>query len=155
MAFPLIRLLPAILKAVARITGLSEVGTAADALQKAQLTPEQDAALQEELLRHEQAMKALSVDELKAAIAAATAESTAMIQSGDAYVSRARPTMLYAATAITVAISLAVGVVVIRGGTVDLAIAGVLSTLMLPLWGAAGLYVDRRTKEKMNGVEDK
>lgn len=139
MPFPLLGLLPSILKSVAKVSGLSVVADAADALQKAQLTPEQQAELQESLQRHEAAMKELSVEEMKTAMS----ESLAMLSSADKYVSRARPTGLYAFYAVSAAI--AVGM--LCGVHVD---ATAILTVLTPLGGVSGVYVYARTKEKLS-----
>lgn len=140
MAFPLLGLIPGILRTIASITGLSPVKEAADAIQNAQIPPEKLAELQEALQRHELAMKALSVEELKTAVS----ESVAMISSSDKFVSRARPTGLYAAYIV----SAALGAALIFGVKVD---ATAILTLMGPMYGAASVYVYSRTKEKLNG----
>jgi len=140
MAFPLLGLIPGILRTIASITGLSPVKEAADAIQNAQLSPEKLAELQEALQRHELAMKALSVDELKTAVS----ESVAMITSPDKYVSRARPSGLYAAYAISTALAVAL----VFGVKID---AAAILTLMGPMYGAASVYVWRRTSEKLGG----
>src|SRR6266480_1088108 len=104
MAFPLLGLLPSILRTVASITGLAPVKEAAEALANAQLSPEKQEELQEALLRHEQAMKALSNDELKTVVS----ESLALIASPDKFTSRARPFGLYTFYAASLAAVLAV-----------------------------------------------
>ena len=149
MAFPLLKLLPSLLRTIGKITGLP-LGDAATALEGAKLTPEQQLALQESLERHEQAMKALSVDEMKTAIS----ESLAMIQSEDKFVKHARPSMLYAATAITVALCIAVGVAILKASPIDLGTIGAITSLMVPLWGASGYYVGKRSEEKIAGMQN-
>jgi hypothetical protein len=133
----LLKLLPGILKTIARLTGLP-LGDAASALEGAQLTPEQAAAVQDALQRHEQAMKALSVEELKAVIS----ENVAMVTSPDKYVSRARPTGLYIFYAITGVLAVAK----ILGAAID---PSAIVTILLPLGGTSGLYVYQRTQEKL------
>lgn len=145
MPFPLLRLLPGILKTVASVTGLDVAKQAADAIASAQLSPEQEATLQAELQRHEEAMKALSLDELKTAVS----ESIAMVQSGDRFVSRARPAMLYAATGITILLCFAVGYAIVRHIALDLGVFAAITSLLVPLWGASGYYIGQRTKEKL------
>lgn len=140
MAFPLLGLLPTILKTIGRVTGLGVLNDASDALSKAQLTPEQQATLQSELMRHEAAMKQLSIDEMKTAMS----ESIAMISSSDRYVSRARPTGLY----IFYGVSSAIAVGMLFGVKVD---PTAILTLLAPLAGVSGTYVYQRTKEKLNG----
>lgn len=145
MPFPLLGLLPSILRSVAKVTGISVVGDAADAITKAQLTPEQQAELQDQLLRHEQAMKALGLEELKTAVS----ESVAMIGSGDKFVSRARPSMLYAATGITILLCFAVFYAIVSSVKLDLGVFAAITSLLVPLWGASGYYIGQRTKEKL------
>src|SRR5437879_2376229 len=124
MAFPLLGLIPGILRTIASITGIAPANVAADAIQNAQIPPEKLAELQEALQRHELAMKALSVDELKTAVS----ESVAMLQSDDKFTKRARPSALYAATLITAALAAAM----IFKVHLD---TGALTAIMLPLWG--------------------
>ena len=144
MAFPLLGLLPGILRALAKAVKLPILGEAADALSNTTLTPEQTAAAQEALQRHQEAMKALSVDELKAVVQAAMAENVAMVQSEDKFVKRARPFGLYAFYGITAAVALAQ----VFGQHID-AVA-IMATLG-PLGGAAGTYIYRRSSEKLGG----
>lgn len=150
MAFPLLKLLPGILKTIGKLTGLP-LGDAATTLETAQLTPEQLNAVQDALQRHEEAMKALSVDELKSTISAVMSENLAMIQSPDKFVARARPTMLYAATGITTGLALAIGITIVRDIHIDLGATAAVLSLMTPLWGAGGYYIGQRTKEKLGG----
>jgi len=140
MAFPLLGLLPSILKTAARITGLSVLKDAGEALATAQLTPEQQAQLQEATQRHEAAMKQLSIDELRTVMS----ESLTMLQSEDRYVKRARPTGLYAFYAVCTAACVAI----VLGVEVD---ATALLTVLAPLGGVTGTYVWARTKERLNG----
>jgi len=146
MAFPLLKLLPGILKTIGRLTGLP-LGDAATALEKAEFTPEQAAAVQEALQRHEAAMKQLSNDELRTIMS----ESLAMVTSSDKFVSRARPTMLYAATGITSVLAIVIGATVARGIHIDLGATAAISSLLVPLWGASGYYIGKRTAEKLGG----
>lgn len=138
MAFPLLGLLPTILKTIGRVTGLSVVNDAAEALTKAQFSPEQQAQLQSELLRHEAAMKQLSIDEMRTAMS----ESLAMISSADRYVSRARPTGLY----IFYGVSSAIAVGMLFGVKID---PTAVLTILAPLAGVGGTYVYSRTREKL------
>lgn len=140
MAFPLLKLLPSILRTIGKITKLNALGDAATALQGATLTPEQEAQIQEELHRHEVAMKELAVEELKALLA----EQRVEVQSEDAFVRRARPTGLYCFYAICTATALAL----IGGKSID---AAAILTVVGPLAGVSGWYVQSRTREKLNG----
>jgi len=139
----LFSLLPSILKAVGSVLGIGVVKDAGAALAAAQISPEQQVALQEALLVHEKEMAQINLDELKTAIS----ESVAMIQSDDVYTKRARPTALYAATGITAGLAIAM----IFGQHLD---TGALTALLLPLWGAGGYYIYSRTQEKLSGRQN-
>jgi len=147
MGIPLLGLIPKIIKTAAGILGIDSVKDVVDAISNNKLTPEQRQALELATLDYQKEMKELDIEELKQSLT----ESIAMINSSDKYTSRARPTMLYAATGVTVVLCLAIGIAVLRSIHVDLGIAGVISSMLLPLWGAAGWYVHSRTKEKLNG----
>ena len=136
----LLSLLPGVLKTIAKVTGLDIVGKAAEALSSVSLSPEQQTALQAALLEHEAKMKALGIEEMKAAMS----ESLAMIASEDKYVKRARPTGLYIFYVVTAAIAIGM----LFGVTVD---PTAVLTLLAPLAGVTGTYVFRRTTEKLNG----
>lgn len=140
MALPLLALLPAALKTIAKITGLDIVGKAGDVLASTQLSPEKQAELQQAMLAHEAQMKALGIEEMKAAMS----ESMVMLGSDDKYVKRARPTGLYIFYAITAAI--AVGMLL--GVEID---PTAVLTILAPLAGVGGTYVYRRTTEKLGG----
>jgi hypothetical protein len=71
-------------------------------------------------------------------------EAIAEIGSNDKYVSRARPTGLYIAYTVTLAITAGLLLQV----KMDL---GPVISLLTPLFGAGGYYMFLRTKEKMNG----
>lgn len=148
MPFPLIKLVPGILKTVAKVLGGNQILTqAADVLENVSIPPEKQLEMQKALQEHEVAMEQLDVERLKQAVI----ESVAMVQSTDRYVSRARPTMLYAATAITCVLAGAICYVTIKHITVDWGIVGAITSLTLPLFGAGGYYIGQRTKEKLNG----
>ena len=134
----LLSLLPGVLKTIAKVTGLDAMGRVADVL--ASLPPDQQAAVQAALLEHEAKMKALGIEEMKAAMS----ESLAMIASEDKYVKRARPTGLYIFYVVTAAIAIGM----LFGVTVD---PTAVLTLLAPLAGVTGTYVFRRTTEKLNG----
>lgn len=140
MPIPLLSLLPAALKAIAKVTGLDVVKQAGDALASAQFTPEQQTELKQALMAHEAEMARLSLEDFKVAMS----ESLAEIQSPDKFVSRARPFGVYAACVITSALAVAL----IAGVTVDTA---AILTLIAPMWGQAAWYTFNRTREKMNG----
>jgi len=140
MAFPLLKLLPTVLRTVGKVVGIDIFDKAADAITGVQLTPEQQAALEQAMLVHEREMRALSIEEMRTVMS----ESLAMISSSDKYVARARPTGLYIAYLCTLAL------VVALVAQVKIDPAAIL-TLMGPLFGAQGYYMHLRTKEKMNG----
>lgn len=142
----LLKLLPRLLGTAAKALGV-DIDSAVRAIVGEQLTPEQQVALQTALAQHEREMKALSVEEMKIAVS----ESIAMIGSSDRFVSRARPVMLYAATAITCLLCCAVGYALVTNTTIELGAVGAIVSLMTPLWGAGGYYIHSRTKEKLNG----
>ena len=138
----LLGLLPGLLRTVGHILGIGAANDAATAIEGAQMTAEQRAALQVELQTHEEKMKALSIEEMKAAMA----ESLAMVESPDKYVSRARPTGLYiyyfASLFLTVTIALAS-----HGHPDPTAILAIIG----PMAGVGGVYTWAKTKEKLNG----
>lgn len=140
------------IKTVGDILHFPGADALANAIKPENVPPEKQAELQAALLVHEEKMKALGIEELKVQIEAfkastedmkvALSESLAMIQSPDKYVSRARPTGVYAATVITAA--LAIGE--LFGQHFD---TGAMITLLAPLWGNSMWYAAQRTKEKM------
>ena len=132
--------LPGILRTVGSVLGLNIVKDAGNALAAAQLSSEQQAALQTALLEHEAQMSAIRLDELKTVIS----ESVAEIQSSDKYVARARPTGLYVAYAGTIGMIVAT----ILGVKID---SGAIITLLAPMWGSAAWYSYNRTQEKLGG----
>lgn len=139
MGISLLKVLPGVLKAAAKVLGL-DIGKAVEAIVGEQLTPEQQSALNLAMLDHEIAMKQIGLDELKTVLS----ETQLMLSSEDKYVSRARPTGLYIAYACSVAMTIAL----VTGTAVD---AAAILTLMAPLYGAQGYYMHLRTREKMNG----
>src|SRR3990172_2637795 len=140
MAIPFFKILPGVLKAVGRILGIDVVKQAGEALGQATLSPQEEGAIQTALLEHEVTMRQLSIDEMKTAMA----ESLAMIASPDKWVSRARPTGLYIFYLITAAIAIGM----LAGVKIDPA---AVLTILSPLGGVGGLYVYKRTQEKVNG----
>jgi len=138
--FPLLGLLPKLIKTAAGILGVDSVKDVVDTLQNNKLTPEQRVALETALQQHEKEMRALDIEELKQVMS----ETSLMIQSDDKFVKRARPTGLYVAYACSVAMTVALIAQVHIDPTAIL-------TLMGPLYGAQGYYMHLRTKEKMNG----
>lgn len=143
MPLSLLSLLPTVLKTVAKISGLDIFNQAADTVGNLQLSPDKQVELQEAVMAHEVAMRQTDVDSLKALVSEAIADA----QSADKYVSRARPTGLYIAYAVTGAIIVSE----IFGYKVDHAM---VAELLVPLYGNAGYYMYLRTKEKMNGNGD-
>lgn len=130
--------LPGVLKTVGGILGLPVLGQAGDTLAATQLTPAQQVALTTALQQHEEAMAAVSLEELKTVMS----ESLAEIASPDKYVARARPTGLYLAYLAT---AVCVGALV-AGVKLD---TGALVTLIAPCWGQAAWYTWNRTQEKL------
>lgn len=141
MAFPLLTLVPGLLRTVAKFAGGDILGKAADTLENLAIPPEKQAEMALALQKHEEAMKQLSLEEMKTVLS----ESLAMVQSTDKYVARARPTGLYAAYLFTGAMIVAV----IFQLPLDHAL---VAELVLPLYGAQGYYMHLRTREKLNGV---
>ncbi len=133
-------LLPTILKTVGKITGINLISDAGDALDKAQLTPEQKVALNTALAEHEEKMAQVDLETLKTVMS----ESLAEIESPDKFVARARPTGLYVAYVGTLGIIVAT----IFGVKID---SGALITLLAPMWGQAAWYTQKRTQEKVAG----
>ena len=140
MAFPLLKVLPKVLQTIGKIIGVDIFSQAGEVLSNIQVTPEQEQELQKALMEHEKALRQFDLEEVKTAMT----ESLAMIQSEDKFVSRARPTGLYIAYACTAALTIAL----IFQVKID---PVAVLTLMGPLFGAQGLYIYNRTKEKMNG----
>jgi len=136
----LLGLLPNIIKTAARVLGLSKVEDVVSALESGNMPPEKRVELQLALQSHEQAMKALSIEELKTVMS----ETSLMIQSEDLYTKRARPSGLYAAYLISIALVVAL----IAGVKID---ATAILTICGPLYGAQAYYIGQRTREKLNG----
>src|SRR5437762_14304640 len=139
----LFSILPKVLQIAGNILGIGTLKDAGAAIKNLQLSPEQEAQLNQALMVHEAAMKQLSIDEMKTAMS----ESLAMISSSDKYVSRARPTGLY----IFYGVSAAIAIGMLFGVHVD---ATAILTILGPLAGVGGVYVYARTKEKLgaNGI---
>lgn len=136
----LLGLLPGILKTVGKVLGIGKLNEAADELSKAQIPADKQVELQKALIDQVAQIRQLDVEELKTVMTEALAE----IQSGSKYVSYARPTGLYC----FYFGSLALIGAMLFGLKFDLApIIGVLS----PMAGVGGVYVYRRTTEKLNG----
>lgn len=140
-ALSLLGLLPAVLRTVGKIIGRpAEADAIAGTVERADIPPEKREELAAALASYEVQLRQLDVEALKAMIS----ETTTMVQSGDKYVSRARPTGLYVAYAITVA--LAVGLI----AGVDLDPTAIL-TILTPCWGASGYYMHLRSEDKRHG----
>lgn len=136
---PILKLLPGLLKTAAKALGI-DIESAAKAIVGEQFTPEQQIALDAALKQHEAEMFQLGIEEMKVAMS----ESLAMIQSTDKYVARARPTGLY----IFYAVSAALAIGMLFGIKVD---PTAVLTILGPLGGVGGMYVYKRTTEKLNG----
>lgn len=118
------------------VTGIGILKDASKAIET--IPPEQQAAVQTALMKHQETMESLSVDRMKAVLAEATAE----VSSSDHYTSRARPTCVYAACIITAAMAVAM-IFSIKLDT------GAVATIIAPLWTYAGFYAWNRTQEKI------
>lgn len=140
MAVPLLSLVPKIFRTVGGILGLNSITDIVDAVSNNRLTPEQRVALDVALKEHEKEMRALDIEELKTVLS----ETNLMIASGDKYVARARPTGLYVAYVISIALTAAL----VYGTKID---AAAILTICAPLYGAQGYYMHLRTREKLNG----
>ena len=140
MGLPIIGWLPKVIKAAASILGVDSVKDVVDAIENNKLTPEQRVKIAEMAASHEEELRRLDIDEMKSAMS----EYIAMISSSDKYVSRARPTGLY----IFYTVSAALAVAMMFGVKLD---PTAILTLLSPLAGVGGLYVYKRTSEKMNG----
>lgn len=140
MGFPLLSLIPKIIKTAAGILGVDSVKDVVDAIEGHKLTPEQQLALETATQQYSIEMRQLDIDELKAMLS----ESLAEIQSTDKFVSRARPTGLY----IFYAVSAGIAVGMLFGVKID---PTAVLTILGPLAGVGGTYVYKRTQEKLNG----
>lgn len=132
-------LLGPVLKIAGKALGLGgKVQEVVDAIEGA--PPEVRAKLAADLQQHEQALKALSIEEMRVAMS----ESIAMVQSEDKFVARARPTGLY----IFYVVSAAIAIGMLFGVKID---PTAVLTILGPLAGVGGTYVYNRTREKLNG----
>lgn len=150
MGFPLISVLGKLVKIAGNVLGVDSVKDVVDAFENNKLTPEQKAALEAGLREHEEAMEQFSLERMKLAVQ----ESVALIQSPDKFVSRARPTMLYAATVVVMFLAVCIGIVLVKHTPIDWGVVGAMTSLLAPLFGAGGYYIGQRTKEKLNGNGD-
>lgn len=150
MPLPFIKLIPGVLKTVAKVAGLAQdnpLAKAADVLENISIPPEKQAEMQAALQLHEQAMKALSIEELKTVLS----ESQLMLQSEDKYISRARPTMIYAGVGVGIFLTVIVGLVLIKHVVVDWGAVAIIGQIMAAFFGTMGWYTTKRTEEKLNG----
>lgn len=137
---PLLGILPKIIKAAGSILGVDSVKDVVDAIEGNKLTPEQKVALDTATKQFEVEMRQIDTEQMKQFVA----ESVAEIQSSDKYVSRARPTGLYLAYALSA--------FVVIGMLTHLPIdRALVAEVIVPMYGAGGYYMYLRTKEKMNG----
>lgn len=135
----LLKLLPTILHTVGKFTGLEAVTKAAEALSGAPpLSPEKAAELEVALGAQTVELRKVELEELRALLA----EQTAEVQSEDRFVSRARPSGLYAFYAVSVAVAVAL----LAGVKID---PTAILTVIAPLAGVGGTYVVSRTREKL------
>lgn len=140
MGIPLLGLIPKIIKTAASILGVDSVKDVVDAIEGNKLTPDQRVALDTAAKTYEVEMRQIDTEQMKQFVSEAVAEIT----SSDKYTSRARPTGLYMAYAL----SLLVAIAMIAKIPVDRAL---IAEIILPMYSAAGYYMFLRTKEKMNG----
>lgn len=140
MGFPLISLIPKIVKTAANILGVDSIKDVVDTFEQNRLTPEQRVALDAADKQFALDMRQADIDELKTFMS----ESLAEIQSSDKYVSRARPTGLY----IFYAVSAAIAIGMLFGIKID---PTAVLTILGPLAGVGGTYVYKRTQEKLGG----
>lgn len=101
------------------------------------LTPQEQAAVSAALAEHEKNM--LTAFQTDADVAKVE------LASSDKYTSRARPTGLYVAYLVTLALVAAT----VLGKHFD---TGAITELILPCWGYGGYYAYSRTQEKKAGV---
>lgn len=144
----LLGLLPGLLRTVGQVTGLPLLSQAADAIGGAPpLSPEQQAAMQSALQAHEEKLRELGIEQSKVdtdALKALLAESIAMIQSSDRFVSRARPSQLYA----FVAVNLVIVPALIFGWHPDQVQMEAIGFVEVALGGNAAWYQKLRTEDK-------
>lgn len=143
MGIPLLGLIPKIIKAAAGILGVDSVKDVVDAIEGNKLTTDQRVALDAAAKQYEVEMRQIDTEQMKQFVSEAVAEIT----SPDKYTSRARPTGLYMAYAL----SLLVAIAMIAKIPIDRAL---IAEIILPMYSAAGYYMFLRTKEKMNGNGD-
>lgn len=137
----LLGLLPDALKVLGKALGIGVLTDAGNAIASASLNPDQQIAMQKALQDHETQLAQINLDAFKTAMS----ESLAEIQSGDKFVSRARPTGLY----IYYVVCLAIIGALIAGIKLD---ATAILTIVAPLAGTGGFYIYNRTQEKVAGV---
>jgi len=129
-----------VVKTAAGLLGVTSVKDLTAAIEGGKLTPEQRVALDAAAKQFEIENRQIDLEQMKQFVSEAVAE----INSGDKYVSRARPTGLYLAYVLS-------GLVVV-GMLFKIAIdRALVAEIMLPMYGAGGYYMYLRTKEKMNG----
>jgi len=116
------------------------------------IPPEKKAQLQTLLYDHVEKMRSLGIEEMKVKmdeLRLAISEDIEMIKSPDKYVSRARPTSLYAAVVLTSFMVVVVGILMLNKISIDWSGVASVSSLILPLWGHAAWYSKLRTDEKL------
>jgi len=129
-----------VVKTAAGLLGVTSVKDLTAAIEGGKLTPEQRVALDAAAKQFEIENRQIDLEQMKQFVSEAVAE----INSGDKYVSRARPTGLYLAYVLS-------GLIVV-GMLFKIAIdRALVAEIMLPMYGAGGYYMYLRTKEKMNG----
>lgn len=140
----LLKLLPAAVRLAGKVLGI-DAGKVADAIEG--VPSEKRAELEAALREHDLELRRIGVEELRLALS----ESHTLLTSEDKFVRRARPASLYAATVLTSFLVGVVGVLMLRGQSVEWGSIAAIANLILPLWGHAAYYTHNRTKEKMNG----
>jgi hypothetical protein len=143
VSIPIVKILGGVLKTAAGIAGIhlgsAEGGVlekAGEILERIKDTPE----MRLETMKHEEELLRIANEEMKIA----NEESLAMLGSSDKFVARARPTGLY----LFYIASLALVIAHIAGKTID---PTFVWSVLAPLAGTGGLYIWKRTSEKMNG----
>lgn len=147
MGIQIIGWIPKIIKVAASVLGVDSVKDVVDALENNKLTPDQRVALDAATKQYALEMRGFDLEEVKSTMTQAIAE----LQSPDKYVSRARPTILYVASGISIFLAVVLGIVIIKHTTIEWGAVGAMSSLLGTLFGVSGYYVGKRTAEKLNG----
>ena len=145
-------ILSGVLDIAGSITGIGILKEASKALSDSDISPEQQTQIQNALMKHEEVMAQIDIqarqqanEEMKTFIT----ESVAEINSSDRYTSRARPTGVYCAILITIGLAFAVVWCMIYNIPIEVGAIGEITSLIVPLWGSAAYYTQKRTEEKV------